>query len=207
MSTASSTVGSSSVVGTGPVWPPPPPPRTITASPPQPATFTPCLAPPIDGITTRPWSLSFLISSGLGARANDATFTPCLISRSQRSPALPASARRLTPKGWSVRSLTSRIARSSSSTVIVAPARMPRPPAAAVPLTSRGPDTQPMPVCTTGCRTPTRAVNGVRISCSLIGDLLEAQPPGVEHLPDQGQLLQRRLAGGGDLGRNVELEA
>ena len=72
------------MVGTGPVWPPPSPPWIITASAPQPATFTACLAAPIDGITTMPWSLSFLISSCLGASANDATLTPCLISRSQR---------------------------------------------------------------------------------------------------------------------------
>ena len=37
--TASSTDGSSSVVATGPVWPPPSPPCTITASAPQPATL------------------------------------------------------------------------------------------------------------------------------------------------------------------------
>ena len=67
----------------------------------------------------------------------------------------------MTPNGWSVRDFTSRIAFSSSSNVIVALARMPRPPAFAVPLTSRGPDTQPMPVCTTGWRTPTSSVNGV----------------------------------------------
>ena len=115
MSTASSTVGSSSVVGTGPVWPPPSPPWIITASAPQAATFSACRAAPTDGITTMPWSLSRAISSCFGASANDATFTPCLISRSQRSCASPASARRLTPNGWSVRSLTSRIAFSSSS--------------------------------------------------------------------------------------------
>ncbi len=115
MSTASSTVGRSRVVGTGPVWPPPSPPWIITASAPQAATLTACFAAPIDGITTMPWSLSFLIRSCFGASANDATLTPCLISRSQRSPASPASARRLTPNGWSVRLLTSTIACSSSS--------------------------------------------------------------------------------------------
>ena len=73
MSTASSTDGSSSVVATGPVWPPPSPPWTITASAPQPATFFACLAAPTDGITTTPASLSFAIRSGFGASANDAT--------------------------------------------------------------------------------------------------------------------------------------
>ncbi len=76
MSTASSTVGSSSVVGIGPVWPPPSPPWTMTASAPQAATFFACFAAPIDGITTMPCSLSFAISSGFGARANEATLTP-----------------------------------------------------------------------------------------------------------------------------------
>lgn len=157
------------MVGTAPVWPPPSPPCTITASAPQAATLTACLAAPIEGITTMPWSLSFLIWSCLGASANEATFTPCLISRSTRSPASPASARRLTPNGWSVRLLTSRIARSSSSKVIVALARMPSPPAFAVPEVSRAPETQPIPVCTTGCRTPTRSVNGVRRTGGVTG--------------------------------------
>ena len=66
MSTASSTVGSSSVVGTLPVWPPPSPPWIITASAPQPATFSACRAAPTDGITTMPASLSFAIRSGFG---------------------------------------------------------------------------------------------------------------------------------------------
>ncbi len=172
MSTASRTVGSSSVVGTVPVWPPPSPPWIITASAPQAATFSACRARPTLGITITPASLSFAISSFLGASANDATLTPCLISRSTRSPASLASARRLTPNGWSVRLFTSRIARSSSSTVIVALARMPRPPAFAVPTTRRGPATQPMPVCTTGWRTPARSVSGVRSSCSITALLL-----------------------------------
>src|SRR6478735_3334292 len=184
MSTASRTVGSRSVVGTGPVWPPPSPPCTITASAPHAATFTACLAAPIDGITTMSCSLSVAISSGFGARANDATFTPYSIRSWQRAGASAASARRLTPKGSSVRPLTSMIACSSSAKVIVAPARIPRPPALAVPLTRRGPETQPMPVWTTGCRTPTRSVNGVRISCSLMRHLLEPQALRVEHLAD-----------------------
>ncbi len=167
MSTASSTVGSNRLVGTAPVWPPPSPPCTITTSAPHDATFTACLAAPIDGITTTPCSLSRAISASFGASANEATFTPCSTIRSQRASASPASARRLTPKGWSVRPFTSMIAASSSARLMVAPARMPRPPAFAVPLTSRGPETQPMPVCTTGWRTPTRSVNGVRISWSI----------------------------------------
>ena len=101
----------------------------MTMSAPQAATFSACRAAPTLGITTMPWSLSLAISSCFGASAKDATFTPCLISRSTRSGASPASARRLTPNGWSVRPFTSRIACSSSSYVIVALARMPSPPA------------------------------------------------------------------------------
>src|SRR4051794_7887540 len=207
MSTASSTVGSSSVVGTGPVCPPPSPPCTITASAPHEATLTACFAAPIEGMTTMPCSFSVAISSGFGASANDATLTPCSMSSRHRSGASAASARRLTPNGWSVRALTSAIACSSSSKVMVALARMPSPPAFAVPLTRRGPETQPMPVCTTGCRTPTRSVNGVRSSCSLMGDLLEPEPLRVEHLPDQGQLLQGGLTRHRHVGGDVELEA
>jgi hypothetical protein len=49
-----------------------------------------------------------------------------------------------------VRLFVSRIAASSSSYVIVAEARMPSPPALDVADVSRGPETQPIPVCTTG---------------------------------------------------------
>src|SRR6195952_1662052 len=196
MSTASSTVGRSNVVGTVPVWPPPSPPWIITASAPQAATFSACRAAPTLGITTMPWSLSFAISSCFGASANEATFTPCLISRSTRWGASPASARRFTPNGRSVRLFTSAMAWSSSSKVMVAEARIPSPPALAVPLTRRGPATQPMPVCTTGWRTPASSVSGVRGSCSITGgDLTLAQLLRVEHLPDQHQ-----LAGGGVAG-------
>ena len=66
------------------MWPPPSPPWIITASAPQPATFSAWRARPTLGITTRPWSLSLAISSFFGASANDATLTPCLISRSTR---------------------------------------------------------------------------------------------------------------------------
>ena len=73
MSTASTTCGSSSDVGTGPVWPPPSPPCTITASAPQAATFSACRRAPTDGTTATPASLSRAIRSGFGASANEAT--------------------------------------------------------------------------------------------------------------------------------------
>src|SRR4051812_17752882 len=227
MSTASSTVGRSRVVGTLPVWPPPSPPWIITASAPQPATFSACRAAPTLGITTMPWSLSLAISSCFGASANDATLTACLMSRSTRSGASAASARKFTPKGWSVRPLTARMARSSSSCDMVALARMPRPPALAVPETSRGPATQPMPVCTTGCRTPASSVSGVLISCSIIRgpranvseasgfvgwwwslrDLLVPQALRVEHLADQDELLHPGRAGLRDVVTDLDLAA
>ena len=72
------------------------------------------------------------------------------MSSSHRAGASAASARRFTPNGASVRSLTSTMARSISGSVIVADARMPSPPALAVPLTRLGPETQPIPVCTIG---------------------------------------------------------
>src|ERR1700712_1253590 len=73
---------------------------------------------------------------------------------------------------------------------------MPRPPALAVPTTRRGPATQPMPVCTTGWRTPARSVSGVRISWSITsGHLALAQLPRVEQLADQHQLAGGGLAG------------
>jgi hypothetical protein len=101
---------------------------------------------PTDGITTTPASLSFAIRSGFGASANDATLTPSRISRSMRSSASPASARMLMPNGLSVAALTFVTAVRSSSSVMVADAKMPRPPALAVADTSRAPATQPIPV-------------------------------------------------------------
>ena len=67
----------------------------------------------------------------------------------------------LTPNGRSVEAFTFLIAVASSSMVIVAEARMPRPPALDVADTSRAPATQPMPVCTTGCSMPISSVSGV----------------------------------------------
>src|SRR5690606_25418452 len=57
-------------------------------------------------------------------------------------------------KGLSVRARTLAMAASSSGRVIVAAARMPRPPASLVAAVRRAPDTQPMPVWTLGYWTP-----------------------------------------------------
>ena len=65
------------------------------------------------------------------------------------------------PNGLSVVALTLVTAVCSSSSVMVADARMPSPPALEVAATSRAPATQPMPVCTTGCSMPTSSVSGV----------------------------------------------
>jgi hypothetical protein len=68
----------------------------------------------------------------------------------------------LMPNGLSVAAFTLATAVRSSSSVMVADARMPSPPALEVAATSRAPATQPMPVCTTGCSMPTSSVSGVR---------------------------------------------
>ncbi len=102
------------------------------------------------GMTTRPASRQRVTNSGLGAWAKLATLTPCSIMRATRSPTSATSVRMLTPNGRSVRSRTSPMAETSSGKVMVAEARMPRPPASAVAATSRGPATQPMPVWTIG---------------------------------------------------------
>lgn len=68
----------------------------------------------------------------------------------------------LTPNGLSVAAFTLPIATANSSNVMVADANIPSPPALAVADTSRAPATQPIPVCTTGCCTPTNSVSGVR---------------------------------------------
>ncbi len=113
MSTASTTCGSSTVVATSPVWPPPSPPCTITASAPHAATFSACRRAPTEGTTTTPASFSSAISSRDGASANDATRTPSSTMTRTRSRASPASARRFTPNGASVRVFTSLTAHRS----------------------------------------------------------------------------------------------
>jgi hypothetical protein len=81
-----------------------------------------------------------------GACAKLATFTCALISSSTRFITSAWSARRFTPKLRSVLSFTCWMACSSSSKVMVAAAKMPRPPAAEVADVSFAPETQPMPV-------------------------------------------------------------
>ena len=88
--------------------------------------------------------------SGRGAWAKLATFTPASSSTAMRSSESRASVRRLTPKLAEVRDFTSATAARNCSTVIVAEARIPSAPALAVAATSRGPATQPIPVCTMG---------------------------------------------------------
>ncbi len=148
--TASTTDGRSSEVGTAPVCPPPSAPWAITACTPHSATFSACRRAPTVGITTMPPSDRRATMSGRGAWAKLATRTPCSTSSSTRASASAASVRRFTPNGASVRPRTSSMAAASSSNVMVADARMPSAPAAAVADTSRGPATQPMPVCTMG---------------------------------------------------------
>ena len=101
-------------------------------------------------MTFTPASCSRAIDSLVGAPAKLTRPTPSPTTKSMRSPRSGWSARKFTPKGRSVRSLTERTAARSSSSVIVTAARMPRPPAALVAAVRRAPDTQPMPVWTIG---------------------------------------------------------
>ena len=140
-STASTTWGTSRLVGTAPVCPPPSAPVAITASMPQAATFSACLRAPTEAMVTTPASRSRPISSGVGASANEATGTFSVMIISARSRASGASARRFTPKGAPVRSFTSLIAERSSAGLIVADAMRPSPPAWEVAAASRAPDT------------------------------------------------------------------
>ena len=85
---------------------------------------------------------------------------------------------------------------------------MPRPPALAVPVTRRGPATQPIPVCTTGCRTPVSSVRGVVRSWSIMReDLAVAQALRVQHLADEDQLLHGRRAGLGYVALDMQRAA
>ena len=149
------------MVGTDPVWPPPSPPWAITASTPQSATFSAWRRAPTVGMVKSPASLQRATSAALGAWAKLATRAPVSIMSSIRSCTSATSVRRLTPKGCVVRPRTSAMAAASSSSVMVAEARMPSPPASLVAATRRGPATQPMPVCTRGWRTPTRSHSSV----------------------------------------------
>ena len=101
-------------------------------------------------MTKSPASLQRATSLGLGAWAKLATRAPASIMRSMRASTSATSVRRFTPKGAGVRRRTSAMARASSSSVMVAEARMPNAPASQVAATRRGPATQPMPVCTSG---------------------------------------------------------
>ena len=153
MSTASTTCGSSSVVGTEPVWPPPSPPCTITASTPHAATFSAWRRAPIVGMTTTPASLQLLDQSPRRAPArSDATCTPsrdqqrrCARRRragrragSRRTACRCAPSPRRSPcASWSKRH------RAPSEDAEPAGRRL-------VAAVSRAPATQPMPVCTIG---------------------------------------------------------
>jgi hypothetical protein len=150
MSTASTTSGRRSDVGITPVWPPPSAPWAMTASTPHAATFSAWRGAPTVGMVTTPASFSVFTTCSPGAWAKLATRTPSRMMSAMRCSTSSWSARRFTPKGWSVRDFTSCTAATSWSYVIVADARMPRPPAALVADVNRAPATHPMPVCTIG---------------------------------------------------------
>ena len=114
------------------------------------------------GITTTPASWQRATASFVGAPANDTSRTPSDTTKATRSSRSGWSARKFTPNGASVRSFTPRTAACSCSGVMVTAARIPKPPLALVAAVRLAPDTQPMPVCTTGTRHPTSSVKRVR---------------------------------------------
>ena len=105
MSTASHTCGSSSSSARCRCGRRPRAPCAITASTPQPATFSAWRRAPTVGITTTPASFSSFTSRSPGAWAKLATFTPSRTSSAMRSSTSGWSERRFTPNGLSVRLL------------------------------------------------------------------------------------------------------
>ena len=160
-SMASSTSPISSEVGTTPVCPPPSAPCAMTASTPHSATFSAWRRAPMVGMTTTPADRRRSTVRRSGACAKDATRTSAVMRCSTRRSMSPASERRFTPNGSVVAARTSSMAVTIWSKVMGAAAMMPRPPARAVAAVRRDPATQPMPVWTIGCRTPTRSQNRV----------------------------------------------
>src|SRR5690242_5062786 len=212
-STASTTWGISRLVGTAPTCPPPSAPMAITASMPQAATFSACLRAPTEAIVTTPASRSLAMKARVGACANEATGTRSEMISPTCSAASAASARRFTPKGAPVRSLTFVIALRKSVGLMVAAARMPSPPAAETADVSPGPDTYPIPVATIGQGMPSSSVSLVRINpapgvpkAAASRQFPVAQPAGVKPAPDQGQLARRREPGHRDLVRDGQRE-
>src|SRR5450755_253777 len=208
MSTASTTWGTSRLVGAAPVWPPPSAPVAITASTPHAATFSACRRAPAEAMVITPASRSVAISSGFGASANEATGTCSLMITSMRAAASAASARRLTPNGALVRPLSFFITERSSLGVIVAEAMIPSPPAWEVAAASRAPETYPIPAWITGQPIPSSSVSGVRITGRPRSpEFLLTPGRGVELVPDEGQFAGAGPPGEGHLVRHGQREA
>ena len=181
-------------------------PGRCTASTPHSATFSAWRLAPIDGHHDDAGVLELARSrSCFGAWAKDATFTPSRMSRSTRSSTSAWSARRLTPNGLSVRSLTSRDRACAARRASWWPtARMPS--AAGVRRgRRRAAGRRPSPCRSARSGTRRRTGRRARV-CSGRGrspgtrspHLGAAQAVGVEHLADQAQLLvggQPRLVG------------
>ncbi len=128
---------------------------------PSPSIFSAWRRAPTVGITRIPWSWRRAMASSPGAPAKDTSRTPSSATKRMRSSRSGWSARKFTPKGASVLSLTARTARRSWSGSMVTAARMPNPPAALVAAVRLAPDTHPIPVWTIGCRHPSRSVRRV----------------------------------------------
>src|SRR6516225_5832076 len=213
-STASTTCGISRLVGTAPTCPPPSAPMAITASMPQAATFSACLRAPTEAIVTTPASRSLAMKSCVGACANEATGTRSEMISPTCSAASAASARRFTPNGAPVRSLTFFIALRNSVGLIVAAARMPSPPAAETADVSLGPDTYPIPVATMGHPIPASSVSLVRINpapgeppgAAVSRQLPVAHPARIQPAADHGQFGRGREPGHRDLAGDGQQE-
>ena len=132
--TASTTCGSSSVVGTEPVWPPPSPPCTITASTPHAAHLLGVALGADrrhDERRRRPSAASISCLASAPGRSSRPS-RPRRSSSSMRSSTSAASARRFTPNGLVGARLHLGDRAAQLVEVIVALARMPSPPALAV---------------------------------------------------------------------------
>ena len=104
------------------------------------STFSAWRRAPTVGMTSTPASWHRATASLVGAPAKLTSRTPAPTTKATRSARSGWSARKLTPKGRSVRSCTSRTCWRSCSGVIVTAARIPKPPAALVAAVRRAPD-------------------------------------------------------------------
>ena len=149
------------------MWPPPSPPWAITASTP----IVEHLLGVAAGADGRHDEHAGVVAPGdgvVGRRTGEA-HEPHALADDERDALgeVGLIGAEVDAEGRSVRSRTSRTCWRSWSGVIVTAARIPKPPAALVAAVSRAPETQPIPVCTTGSSHPTSSQNRVRSATDL----------------------------------------